>query len=176
MLREAVEMLRSIYPDGHPRLAVEIRQQGVVLEHLDRLQEAKKPFREAIAMSTAFEGEHSNEVSDAQLDLAYAEAHTGRAREAEALCRTALASLSMKHPATSFLVQRANVCLGDALVEQGRYDEAERLLLTAREAMVAARGVGRGSLATTDRVLVRLYEKQGRESEAAKYRPSPKPR
>ena len=41
---------------------------------------------------------------------------TGSPTEGESLCRQVMTSLLMKYPATGVLVQRANVCLGDALL------------------------------------------------------------
>jgi serine/threonine-protein kinase len=175
LMREAVAMLRAVYPSGHPRLAQALRLHGLVLEHMQRFEDAKPLLREAISTATAFDGEHGVIVVDSELDLALALAMTKAFAESESYCRKALASLLMKYAATSPLTQRADLCLGDALLGQGQYAEAERLLLGARESVLSGKGIGGLKLASVNSVLVRLYEAQGRQSEAAKYRVAPAP-
>jgi Flp pilus assembly protein TadD len=56
LVREAVDILRATYPDGHPQLAGVLKLHGVILDHLMRFAEAQAPLREALELRRRFSG------------------------------------------------------------------------------------------------------------------------
>jgi hypothetical protein len=93
----------------------------------------------------------------------------GRYDEAVELARDAKQRLLKKYPATSLLVRRVDVGLGDALRGTGRYAQAESLLLSAYTAFESGRGFSERPREWALIAIVRLYVAQGRGDEAAKY-------
>jgi serine/threonine-protein kinase len=174
MMREAVGTLRYLFPTGHTSLVQGLRLHGIVLEHMNRFEDAKAPLREALPMAIRYQGQHGQSVVQTKLDLAFALIMTNGPDEAAGLCRDAIADLRAKYGENSPLTQSGNLCLGDALRAQQRYAEAESLLLGVRNAFAAGRPSA-VSQAHLNAALVRLYESEGREAEAAKYRPSKTP-
>jgi hypothetical protein len=73
-------------------------------------------------------------------------------------------------PASSPVVIRTYLYLGDALQAQGKFMEAESLLLPRYRALNQSSRFAKASRRFAGEALVRLYEAQGRSDEAAKYR------
>ena len=85
MQREAVEILRTTYPQDHPQLANALKQHGVVLNRMQRYADAQQPLREALAMRRRLFGPNSIGVGGVELDLAIALILSGNHEEAEAI-------------------------------------------------------------------------------------------
>src|SRR5205823_2513418 len=130
LLRQAVEVLRSVYPQGHTTLADVIRFWALNLAHETRYREAQAPFREVLAMRRRLLGPDVVNIGISDLDLAYTLAITGDDyHEAEALSRDALRIFRQQLGDNNALTARARTHLGDALRGQGRLAEAEPLLV-----------------------------------------------
>ena len=94
---------------------------------------------------------------------------TGRYDESLEVARDAKRILLLKYAATSPLVRRVDIMLGEALRGKGRYAEAESLLLPAFNAFESGRGFSKRPREHAVDALVRLYQAQGRSADAAKY-------
>jgi tetratricopeptide (TPR) repeat protein len=169
LLQRSISLLRTVYPAGHPDLVSALQQRAIALEHLHRYQDAVPLLREELAMARRFEGNESSILADGELTLSGALAMTGQADEAVAMATDAKRMLRMKYPPTSPLVLRANVALGRALVGTRKYAQAESLLLPAFKAFDNGRSFSRQPRENAVRALVRLYEEQGRHTEAAHF-------
>lgn len=169
LIQRSVDILRSVYPGGHPDLVSALQQRSVALEHLHRYQDAEPLLREEIIMARRFEGNESLIVIDGELTLASALSMTGKADEAVVLASDAKRLLRRKYPATNPLVLRVDAALGRALVETKKYAQAESLLVPAFKAFDNGRAFSRQPREIAVGALVRLYEEQGRHSEAAHY-------
>jgi hypothetical protein len=120
-------------------------------------------------MARRFEGPASPRIVNGEIDLAFALSAIGRYDEAVQLSRDAKQRLLKKFPATSPLVHRVDIALGDALRGTGRYAEAEALLLASFAAFESGQGFAKRPRESALTALVRLYDAQGRGAEAAKY-------
>jgi tetratricopeptide (TPR) repeat protein len=121
-------------------------------------------------MRRRFAGEHSIDVAMTELDLSYALTMSGTYDEAASLARDAVRSLRAKFGDSNSMVFFAQIHLGDALRGQGKYAEAEPLLLAAHKRFEVPKPITRGWRGSAVAALVRLYEAKGRPDEAAKYR------
>jgi len=169
LARTAVEMLQETYPNGHPEMASELRRWGIILEHLKRFQDAQAPLREALAMRRRFLGDDAIDIAMAEMDLAYALTMSETYDESETLSRDAIRILRREFGDNNSMVSYARAHLGDALRGQGRYAEAEPLLLAAYARFAKPNPVTKQWRGYALAALVRLYEVQGRQDEAAKY-------
>ena len=95
----------------------------------------------------------------------------GRAHEAEAEIRASIEILRPVLAEDSFQFAYAESMLGDNLAEQGRYLEAEPLLLRSHELIIEHMD-NAPVFAVTDSLhrMIRLYEGWGRQQQAAPYR------
>jgi serine/threonine-protein kinase len=170
LLRESVEMLKSIYPNGHPSVASSERLYAVALIHLKRCDDAIAPLKEVVDITRRSDGANSVRIADAMSDLAYCANIKGQSAEAEPYVRETLRILRLTQPPTGLLMLRAEVLLGETLLGQRRYKEAEDNLLRSYQALDPKRPSNRLPFARAVDALARLYDATGRPAEAAKYR------
>jgi hypothetical protein len=93
---------------------------------------------------------------------------------AESLLRECLTILEKKQPG-AWMTFHARSLLGDALLGQARYDDAEPLLVQGYEGLKAREGqiprlYARYRITEAGRRIVRLYEAWGRAGQAAEWR------
>lgn len=169
LLREAVELLRATYPDGHPLLALELKAWGNTLARLGRFQDAAASLREALALNRRFIGENTINVALTEMDLSFALSRSGEYDESESLAQHAVRILRQELGDDNAMVVVGGLVLGNALRGQGRYAEAEPLLLDAYERFATPKPVTAPWRDSALASLVRLYEAQERDGEAAKY-------
>jgi serine/threonine-protein kinase len=169
VLRIALALLRTSYPDGHPEVGYALRNIAQNFEDWEQPEQARPVWLEAAAMYRRFNGERSMGFANATMHVGYAELRLGQYVQAEQTLRVALSQLKGLSAAAP-VAARARVHLGEALAGQKRFAEAESLMLPEYRRLVGVKGLlgnGRGWAAAG---LVRLYEAWGRPAEAAKYR------
>ena len=95
---------------------------------------------------------------------------TGKAQEGEDILREAVKLRTDSLPKEHFWVALANDALGECLTTQGRYDEAEPLLLQSYESLKSSQGANNPRTRLALQRLVVLYEDWGRFATANIYR------
>jgi serine/threonine-protein kinase len=170
-LREGVKVLRAAYPGGHRDLSTALRSLGLALRDQGRWEEAKEVFLEAAEHRRRLYGSDHTSVGIALEDLGNVYRELGDFAQAERSLREAERIYSAQLGSQSPMLMRTRVGIGDALRARGEYAEAERLLLASHAALQESRMPGLGpSRRLALESLVKLYEAQGREGEAAHYR------
>ena len=94
----------------------------------------------------------------------------GAVQQAEQEYRQALAILQAGLPEGHFRIALARGGLGGSLVDQGRYDEAEPLLLESHPVLEKERGPQDSNTLRVASDLVALYDGRGEPEKAAPYR------
>jgi serine/threonine-protein kinase len=94
----------------------------------------------------------------------------GKSQESEAILREAVRLRTNSLPKEHFWVALANGALGEFLTNQGRYDEAEPLLLESYENLKSSQGTNNPRTRLALKRLVALYEASGNSGAAEKYR------
>jgi tetratricopeptide (TPR) repeat protein len=149
-----------------------MRSLGLTLVQMNRLDEALPLFEEAERMLRRFHGENSPHVANVRSDLGNLHRRREAYDRAEPYLREALRALRGQFAGDNLMVLNAQIDLGDALRGRGAFAEAEPLLVGGYEGLrgrrVQALGEDRRPIALAS--LVKLYQAQRRESEAAKYR------
>jgi serine/threonine-protein kinase len=170
MLRQAVEIMRSAYPSGHPVLAKTLKLWAFTLQRLNRFREAEPPLREALTMARRSLGETNTEVIGIEQELALTLTMLGQYDEALALSQQALDAVTKRFGAQTSLAMHARVFVADALRGQGKFSEAEPILLAANERFKNSTGLTKTYWRSTVAALSRLYDAEGKPDSAAKYR------
>jgi serine/threonine-protein kinase len=172
LLREAVDILRVAHPDGHPTLGRTLRSLAVTLHRMRRFDEAAPRYEEAARMLRRFHGDDHPFVANVVNDLGNLYREQGAYDRAEPYLREAVRVLRARFGDKNLLVISAQIDLADVLRARGAFAEAEPLLLAGytafRDRRMHAGREDAKELALES--LVKLYEAQGRKSEAAKYR------
>jgi hypothetical protein len=95
---------------------------------------------------------------------------TGQSNEGEKILREAVKFRSDSLPKERFWVALANGALGECLTTQGRYDEAEPLLLHSYESLKSSHGTNNPRTRLALQRVVSLYEDWGKFDTAKTYR------
>ncbi len=135
---EALAIRRRILGDEHPDTLASVSNMGLLLEELDRIDEAAPYFQEALDGRRRVLGPDHAETAAALSNLGSLLQHAGRYEEALACCREAVEAnrraLGDEHSQTLTAINN----LGYVLQSMGRYDEA---LVFFREALETRRRV-----------------------------------
>ena len=172
-LREGIAILRAAYPDGHPELAMALRSLGITFQRAGRnLTEATELYREVERIYRRFNGDDHAFVGNAMVDLGAVHVQQGLHAAAEPYYREAIRIYQARMGEQSLMAFVGKVGLAEVLRVRGASAEAESLALAGYEAFRTRRMPGTGEIAKRHALetLVKLYEQQGREAEAAKYR------
>ena len=163
-------ILRDVYPQGHPSLAIALKLHANGLQRSDHFADAEPLLREARSLTERFDGPNSTMMANLDIDLGFTLSMIGKYTDAEALDRDAIRIYRSMFDEKNAMVVMARDHLADALRGQGRFSEAEPMLLAGYERFKVPNSVTRLWLGHVLRALVRLYDAEGRPEEAAKYR------
>ena len=157
LIREAVDIQRAALGRDDPQLGGTLYNLAKQLQAEGRPEEAEPLIREALAIERkAFSPDHPI-VAAMTAGLGSVLTDAGRPREAEAILREAREIFRKSAPDDWQLSQVASL-LGDALLAQGRYEEAEPLLLAGYEGLRADPAVPRDRKQMALARIVRLYD------------------
>ena len=170
LLREALDNARVVFGDGHPTTLASGRDLALVLDRQRRFPEALQVYRAGLASTIEAFGERNVYVAIALTALGNHYLAAGKPAEAVRDFRRAVEVRQQIHPAGHWRIDEARAKAGTALVDAGRYTEAESELLSAYQRLEAARGSAADETRAVRAQLVRLYERWKRPDQAARYR------
>ncbi|MES1245352.1 MAG: serine/threonine-protein kinase [Acidobacteriota bacterium] len=169
--RHVLAMRRKLFGERHPRVARILGNLGPLLQRRQDFQGAEKLCREALSIADeSLERDHPDRAVYLR-NLAAVLLEEGRAAEAEPLARESLAILKEASP-SSWRVADAESVLGGCLAAQGRYGEAEPLLVGGYEALAKEPSDGSRKVGEALARLNHLYRAWGRP-EALRRVPAP---
>jgi serine/threonine-protein kinase len=170
LFREAIAALRAVYPTGHPELATALSGYGNMLQRSDRLADGIRFLREASEMADSTLGATHPLTAVHRANYGNALREFGQFADAERPLRTAAAELRTHYGESSLMAVRTQLQLADALGALGRFSEAEQLMLGGFTSFAERRGLDHPQTQYALRFVVKLYERVGREADAARYR------
>jgi serine/threonine protein kinase/Tfp pilus assembly protein PilF len=167
--RRALDQRRQLYgAKGHKDLIVSLNNLARLLQHRGRLTEAASYFEEILERLDEVPWYIQEQLLRNAADF-YSVAGDGV--RAEDLAKQALALLERVPARLQWRRADVESVLGEALIAQGRFEEAERRLLQSHILLdEQTQGRDRRYVEEARERLVRLYETWGRPQEAAKFR------
>ena len=138
-----------------------------LLMRRERWREAATMAREILALRGKSLDDSSYPVQGCLMHLGRALAHLDSAKAGERLVREVRALREKSVPAGHWLLASTDGALGEVIALDGRYAEAERLLLSAESRVREARGVESSQAADQRKRLIALYKRWGKPAEAA---------
>jgi serine/threonine-protein kinase len=149
---QTVDMLRKLYPGGHPQLAEALGNLANSLEANGKIDDAKKVFAETLTMQTDLLGVNHPSVVSVLSSMTNLDIETHdipAAVEHGARAWSAAQHVSSENPVAAY----AAVMYGDALLQSGRAQEARTLLETALTMRKAVYPADHPLIANTESVL-----------------------
>ncbi|MCB1035887.1 MAG: tetratricopeptide repeat protein, partial [Acidobacteria bacterium] len=169
LYREALALQRHLYGEDSSAVAQALHNVGALLVARGAYEEAERCYREALAIVEDVHGAGHYSTVVISGGLANALSGQGRGREAETLLRQRR-DLWQKTLAGSWFLPFADSVLGEALLAQRRFAEAEPLLVSGYEGLKGLRGEGFPRTLRALTAVVDLYEAWGKGPEAERYR------
>jgi tetratricopeptide (TPR) repeat protein len=166
--RESLAIRRIAFGDDHITIANSFNVLAFLLVDEERFEEAEPLNLQSLEMRRRLYGPRRIEVTFALNGLARLYLRTERPVEAEALLRESLGIFDEAHP-THWRRAYAECLLGAALTMQGRYDDAEPLLLEGVAGVRAARGDRDRFTQEVLQYAADFYDRVGRIEEGAVY-------
>jgi tetratricopeptide (TPR) repeat protein len=169
-LREAVDMNTRLLGANHWRTARARGFLAAVWREQGRVEESEQALRGVLALLADGSGQSATQVAIFEVELGRTLIARGEATAAETLLRGALMRQIGLYPSTSWRLATVKSLLGEALLRQNRWSEAEHMLEQARAVLPNIGGPrGREARLTRDR-MVRLYQATGRPELAGRLR------
>ena len=168
LFREALEMQRRFLGDDHPGITSMMNNLAIELRETGRLEEAESLYREAIAILRK-QGDHPSLGTELH-NLARLLAERREFAEAEALYQEACALSDKRDGLNHWKSANLRSNYGNFLLDRGRYEEAEALLLGSYPVLRETLGPEHERTERNRERLVELYEAWGKPEKAAEYR------
>ncbi|HSK76936.1 MAG TPA: tetratricopeptide repeat protein [Thermoanaerobaculia bacterium] len=166
---DALQMRRKLLGDRHPKVARSLNNLGKVRQLRGDVAEAESYFREALSIADEqLEPEHTDRAIYLR-NLASVLVTLGKHVEGEALARESLAIFRTDDP-DSWRVPDAESVLGSCLTVQGRFKEAEPILIGSYTVLAKDSGDGAKQVPEALKRIVDLYAAWGKPEQAAVYR------
>jgi tetratricopeptide (TPR) repeat protein len=174
-LREAEAIFRKLLSPSHLWLADNLRNQAALLYEEGRFAESLEKVTRALDLYRQNFGTHYDNYPTALIIRGLSLTKTGQPNEGEMILREAVKMRTDSLPKEHFWVALANDALGECLTAQGRYDEAEPLLLQSYESLKSSQGAGNTRTHLAEQRLVALYESWGKPDRANQFRTQLRP-
>ena len=169
-LREAEAIFHKLLSPSHLWLADNLRNQAALLYEEGRFTESLEKVTRALDLYGQNFGTHYDNYPTALIIRGLSLTKTGQPNDGETILREAVKMRTDSLPKEHFWVAQANDALGEYLTIQGRYDEAEPLLLRSYESLKSSQGAGNPRTRLAVQRLIALYESWGKPDRANEYR------
>jgi eukaryotic-like serine/threonine-protein kinase len=168
---EGLELRRRVFGDSHPSTAGALFRLSDLRYHQARYHEAEAAARESLEVyrRALSRPQDSTLYTNPLVELGQILDKLGRFKEAESVLRQALEIRTRLLPKGNQLIARAETILGECLILQRRYGDAEPLLLDSYRIYGATTLTRNPRRIETTRQLVDLYRAWGKPTVAETY-------
>jgi serine/threonine protein kinase/tetratricopeptide (TPR) repeat protein len=170
LLRESLAVHRRVFGPTQTEYAITLNGLASAIEAQGRLAEAQPLFEEALGIARVQLGDQHPRVAGIMLNLARVQLARGQGAGTEEVLRTVLSVRQSTYKEGDWRIAQAKSLLGASLLAQGRYAEAEPLMVAAADALKPVAGLQNRERLANRRRLATLYDKQGRREQADVYR------
>jgi eukaryotic-like serine/threonine-protein kinase len=170
LLRTAVDVKRRVFGATHPEVALTLNSLALTVEVQGRLEEAQALFEDCARIARPHLGEAHPRLLGYEINIARVRIARGDAPSTEPSLRRILSARGQSYPPGDWRIAQAQSLLGAALMAQGRYDEAEPLMLAAAGVLKPIAGSEDRERAANNARLAALYQAWGRPAEAEAFR------
>ena len=169
-LRDGETIFRRLLQPTHLWLGDVLRNEAISFYRQERLEEANIKVNEAIKIYLESFGEHYDNYPTALIVKGLIFTKIGRGKEGESILRQAVKLRTDSLPADHFWVAVAKGALGECLVREKRFAEAQPLLLESFATLTARLGARDPRTREATWRIVDLYDDWGQRNLADQYR------
>jgi len=170
LLIEVVEMRKKIYGEEHPSVANSLNNLGAAYKQSGEYEKAVINYIKALDIrQKVLESTHPD-LGYTNCSLALAHYDNGYKEKALPLFKTCLKIFEQSLRPTHGLIIKSKGLIGDCLVEQERYQEAESILLEVYKSGAAEYGEDHNEIKRLKSFLANLYIKWDKPEQAAKFK------
>ena len=170
LLQAALNTRRALFAEESAEVANSLSTLCMVMVSLKKFDDAEPICRENLRVRRAVYGEHHPTMTYGLTGLGRLFVRWPRPMECEAPLREAVDILTQSQP-DHWRLPYARSLLGACLAKQGRFEQAEPLLVENYPSIRAARGDDDLCTIEVREYLVDLYASWGRPEQAAEYKP-----
>jgi serine/threonine-protein kinase len=170
LFRESIKIDRAVYGEYHEEVAGSLAWLGHLLKTSGRPHEAAPVLKQGLEIYRRTLGDDHEYVAVSLLNLAVLHRDQRQYDEALPLYREALRLFRKSLEPGHWAIFNAQSSYGLCLFRLGRYQEAERELLDSFDGLAESLGRDHEKTAWVGARLVELYEAQGKDPEADRYR------
>jgi non-specific serine/threonine protein kinase/serine/threonine-protein kinase len=170
LLRESLAMNRRLFGEVHPEVSANLSNLGRLARDRGDYAEANALFEKVLAIDRQVFGPDHLIVAGGLSYWAESLRLAGDPKRAEGLLRESLAIYAKALPSGHWRVATTETLLASCLVAQGRFAEADRLLLAAFPIVEKQFGPNDQRVKAVLERVVHLYEAWGKTDEAAEWR------
>ena len=170
VLRDVLALDQKVQGRMHPYVGHDMSNLADLLYERGQSDEAERLYRQAIDIYKATLPENHEYVAGALTGLARIFADRGDSFRVEALIGRAVEIWRKQLPEDHWQVARSRAVIGKSLLQQGKYAEAEPILVKSYATLEKQRGANDPGTRQVRSWLARLYEKWGKPEDAAHYR------
>ena len=168
-LREAQSIFEKLLSPSHLWLADNLRNQAALLYEQGRFAESLGKVTRALELYQQNFGTHYDNYPTALIIRGLSLTKVGQPNEGERALREAIKLRRESLPKENFWLALANNALGECLTTEGRYDEAEPLLLQSYESLNSSQGATNPRTRLALQRLIVLYDAWGKPSSAGTF-------
>ena len=168
--RQGLELRRRLFGNEHPEVAQSLNNLASIRYSREDLAGAAEMFREVVEIDRVVLGPDHPDAAQSAGNLAFILMKLERFDEAERYHSEALNGLEASLDADHWRIAIARVHYGQCLLAMKRFEEAEAMLLAGHRGLAASLGEDHSRVANAARLLVELYEAQGRPADADPFR------
>lgn len=170
LVQQALEMWRKLLGETHPNVVMGLATLSSTHWLIHDYEKAQAFAAEALSIAKgALPADHPL-TAYAHITFGMALCDGGEPQQGERHLRTALRMRQEGLPPDHHLVLNTKSALGDCLVMQGRFQEAEPLLLESYEKLKTKFGSDHEKTVAALERIVALYDKSGKSDKEARYR------
>jgi tetratricopeptide (TPR) repeat protein len=170
LYKDALQMHRELFGEISASTAIAYNNYGVFLREEGRVREARSLLEKAVAISEETTGPESPATCRYLANLGRACTLSGDPETGERHLRRALAIQTKIVPEPDASTASIRGDLGESLMEQKRYGEAESELLKSHQIFEAVRGAGHEITKKAVERLVLLYDEWNKPDSSASWR------
>jgi len=170
LLKEALRIQEHVYGPAHPRVALVLNELGRVASSRQQLEEAEADYLRALGIYRAISGDHSYQAAVAMSNLATVYLDRKDCVRAEDTVRDAIERFTRALPPNHLNMGIARIRLGQTLVCQARYAEAEQQVLAGYNILKSQTSPQVSWLVSARRDLAVIYTALKQPAKAARYK------
>lgn len=170
LLKDALDLRIRLLGEEHPSVVTSINIYAVLLSNAGKYKQAVEQYRKSLSLRIKTLGENHPNTALTYVGLGESLISLKIFSEAEETITKGLNIYKKTLPADHWNIFYAECILGKCYSAEGRYGEAEKLLLGAYKNLVATRGNNDRLTRSALRSIIKNYERWGKQTKANEYR------